>query len=161
MKRWLSVIVLLSLALSLSACSQDPYKSEAVAELAADANEYDLEIKEKMFVAQVNDVYLNPKEYAGKTIKLEGMFASFPYEPTGSTVRIVFRYGPGCCGNDGTVGFEVTWSEDVGIASPEENAWVEAIGVLEEYEELGATYLRLNLTSLHVKEQRGAEVVLQ
>jgi len=40
MKRWLSVIVLLSLALSLSACSQDSYKLQAIAELAADVIEY-------------------------------------------------------------------------------------------------------------------------
>jgi uncharacterized membrane protein YcgQ (UPF0703/DUF1980 family) len=33
-----------------------------------------VEIQEKMFIAQTNDIYLNPEDYIGKTIKLEGLF---------------------------------------------------------------------------------------
>ncbi|MDR0455596.1 MAG: hypothetical protein LBH20_02800, partial [Treponema sp.] len=52
-----------------------------------------VEIGEKMFIAQVNDIYLNAKDYMGKTIKLEGMFkCEDPY-------NFVVRYGfGGCCG---------------------------------------------------------------
>jgi uncharacterized membrane protein YcgQ (UPF0703/DUF1980 family) len=117
-----------------------------------------VEIKEKMFVAQTNDVYLNPDEYLGRTIKLEGMFGldSEMLPP----IYYVFRYGPGCCGYDANAGFEVVW-KDGKAAYPDENDWVEAAGVLESYEDDGEPYLRLALTSLTVKAERGLEQVEQ
>ncbi|MDR2071656.1 MAG: hypothetical protein LBP81_09610 [Treponema sp.] len=121
------------------------------------------EIKEKMFIAQTNDVYLNPEDYMGKTIKLEGLFKSYAVEAYGTSYCFVIRYGPGCCGNDGSAGFEVAW--DGGSVSenpyPEEDAWVEATGILKSYEEDGFPYLYLALSALNVKEDRGAEFVSQ
>jgi uncharacterized membrane protein YcgQ (UPF0703/DUF1980 family) len=120
-----------------------------------------IEIKEKMFIAQTNDVYLNPEDYLGKTIKLEGLFKSeIGYE---NSYCFVIRYGPGCCGYDGNAGFEVAWdnpSPDQGIY-PEEDAWVEAMGTLKSYDENGFPYLYLSLASMTVKETRGAEFVSQ
>jgi hypothetical protein len=120
-----------------------------------------IEIKEKMFIAQTNDVYLNPEDYLGKTIKLEGLFKSeIGYE---NTYCFVIRYGPGCCGYDGNAGFEVAWdnpSPDQGTY-PEEDAWVEAMGTLKSYDENGFPYLYLSLASMTVKENRGAEFVSQ
>jgi uncharacterized membrane protein YcgQ (UPF0703/DUF1980 family) len=124
-----------------------------------------VEIKEKMFIAQTNDVYLNPEDYMGKTIKLEGLFKSYDSTDYGVSYSFVIRYGPGCCGNDGTAGFEVAWdsrSQDGDdVPYPEEDAWVEAAGVLKSYEEDGFPYLYLSLSSLTVKEERGAEFVAQ
>jgi uncharacterized membrane protein YcgQ (UPF0703/DUF1980 family) len=117
-----------------------------------------VEIKEKMFVSQTNDVYINPDEYLGRTIKLEGMFA-FDNEMS-PPVRYVFRYGPGCCGYDATAGFEVVWKDEK-TAYPNENDWVEATGILENYDDDGEPYLRLALTSLTVKAERGLERVEQ
>jgi uncharacterized membrane protein YcgQ (UPF0703/DUF1980 family) len=117
-----------------------------------------VEIKEKMFVAQTNDVYINPDEYLGRTIKLEGMFGlDLEMSPP---VYYVFRYGPGCCGYDANAGFEVVWKDEK-TAYPNENDWVEAAGVLENYEDDGEPYLRLALTSLVVKAERGLETVEQ
>lgn len=130
-----------------------------------------VEIKEKMFIAQTNDVYLNPEDYMGKTIKLEGLFKSYESTDYGASYCFVIRYGPGCCGNDGSAGFEVAWdtsldqSQDGESAPespyPEEDAWVEAEGVLKSYDEDGFPYLYLALSSLTVKEERGAEFVSQ
>jgi uncharacterized membrane protein YcgQ (UPF0703/DUF1980 family) len=127
-----------------------------------------VEIKEKMFIAQTNDVYLNPEDYIGKTIKLEGLFKSYDSTDYGASYCFVIRYGPGCCGNDGSAGFEVAWEspsrdEDSAPESsyPEEDAWVEAAGVLKSYEEDGFPYLYLALSSLTVKQERGAEFVSQ
>ena len=138
-----------------------------------------IEIKEKMFIAQTNDVYVNADEYLGKTIKLEGLFRSLTYEDTGTTYHFVLRLGPGCCGNDGNAGFEVSWEPlDVlsGMAAraqqkpplllrthayPNEDDWVEAVGTLKAYEEDGYPYLYIDLTSLTVLEERGAEFVTQ
>jgi len=114
-----------------------------------------IEIKENLFIAQTNDIYLNTEDYLGKTIKYEGLFKYFPSEDEVNTYYYVIRYGPGCCGYDSTAGFEVIWNGEY----PEQDEWVEAIGVLETYEENGRPYLRLQLTSLTVLEERGVEYV--
>jgi zinc transport system permease protein len=136
-----------------------------------------VEIKEKMFIAQTNDVYLNPEDYLGKTIKLEGIFISTRYEGKENPYCFVLRYGPGCCGSDGNAGFEVAWETQpepparsaAGRGSlpatektyPEMDAWVEATGTLKTYEEDGYPYLYLSLASLKVLDNRGAEFVTQ
>jgi zinc transport system permease protein len=118
-----------------------------------------VEIKEKMFIAQTNDVYLNPEDYLGKTIKLEGLFKAEQYGD--QSYCFVIRYGPGCCGNDGNAGFEVAWDNQAAGAYPAIDEWVEASGVLRTYEEDGYPYLYLALSSLDVLDARGAEFVTQ
>lgn len=114
-----------------------------------------VEISERLFVSQTNDIYLNTADYLGRTIKYEGLFKTIDWE--GSLYYYVIRYGPGCCGNDGEVGFEVVWDGEG--EWPNEDDWCEVVGVLEEYEENGTKYLRLVLTSLNVLDERGAESV--
>jgi zinc transport system permease protein len=119
-----------------------------------------IEIKEKMFLAQTNDVYLNPNDYLGKTIKVEGLFKR--EQLAGSEHCFVLRYGPGCCGSDGNAGFEVAWNRPVPPESlPPADEWVEAVGVLSTYRENGYPYLYLALTKLSVMDFRGAEFVTQ
>ena len=115
------------------------------------------EIREKMFVAQSNDIYLNAPDYLGKTIKYEGLFKTLYVEQEDMTVYYVIRYGPGCCGYDSECGFEVRWDQEY----PADDEWVEVTGVLEEYEYNGNKYLYLNVTSMKVLEERGAEYVVQ
>jgi zinc transport system permease protein len=119
-----------------------------------------IEIREKMFIAQTNDVYLNPEDYLGKTIKLEGLFKQEQYEENYPAYCFVLRYGPGCCGSDGNAGFEVAWDK-VDKSYPNDEDWVEAVGVLKTYEEDGYPYLYLALSSLTVLDERGAEFVTQ
>jgi len=114
-----------------------------------------VEISEKLFIAQTNDIYINPGDYLGKTIKYEGIFKSYYWGEADKTYYYVIRYGPGCCGYDGEAGFEVTWDGQ----RPGEDDWCEAAGVLEVYEENGLQYLRLSLDSLTVMDERGAEFV--
>ena len=118
-----------------------------------------IEIKEKMFIAQTNDIYLNAEDYLSKTIKLEGLFKAqyYDYGDQGTNYYFVMRYGPGCCGNDGMAGFEVAWDGTF----PKEDDWVEAVGKLSAYQEDGYSYLYLALSSLEVLENRGAEFVIQ
>jgi uncharacterized membrane protein YcgQ (UPF0703/DUF1980 family) len=119
-----------------------------------------VEIKEKMFIAQVNDVYLNADDYMGKTIKLEGIFKQD--EGYDKSYFFVIRYGPGCCGFDGTAGFEVVWANEKAGHYPAVDSWVEAAGVLKSYkEDEYMQYLYLDLASLNVLSKRGAETVLQ
>jgi uncharacterized membrane protein YcgQ (UPF0703/DUF1980 family) len=118
-----------------------------------------VEIGEKMFISQVNDVYLNADDYLGKTIKLEGIFKQEQgYE---KSYCFVLRYGPGCCGADGNVGFEIAWDNGKAQSYPAVDSWVEATGVLKTYEEDFNQYLYLDLFSLNVLSRRGAEMVSQ
>lgn len=116
-----------------------------------------IEIKEKLFIAQTNDVYFNTEDYLGKTFIYEGIFSAYEDPATGNTYYSVIRYGPGCCGIDANAGFEVVWDKEY----PEVDEWVEVVGVLEEYEENGQTYIHLVLSSLEVLEERGKEYVSQ
>ncbi len=117
-----------------------------------------VEIREKMFIAQTNDIYINKDDYLGKTIKYEGIFDQSTWRNNGKTYSFVIRFGPGCCpGDNSAAGFEVLWDK----AYPKKNDWVEAVGVLEEYDDAGIPSLRLALTSLKVLTKRGKEKVTQ
>lgn len=152
----------------------DEQGAAKLAQKRAAPEKIDLEIREKLFIAQTNDVYLNPEDYMGKTIKLEGLFKVERYAGEEKQYCFVLRYGPGCCGNDGSAGFEVAWGRPQpypgpgsvktlppGPLFPQRDAWVEAVGVLDTYEEDGYPYLYLDLFSLTEKEERGAEFVSQ
>ncbi|MCL1795255.1 MAG: hypothetical protein FWG37_00040 [Clostridia bacterium] len=121
----------------------------------------DVTIGEKMFISQTDDIYYNANDFLGKTIKLEGMFFDLAFYPSDPPFYTVIRNGPGCCGNDGSIGFEVRFDEKAGISAPNNNDWVEAIGILEEYEIYEQKFLRLNLIGLKVLDVRGLETVLQ
>lgn len=158
-----SILLILSCILLLSGCGKAAAmdtdietESESLAPetLSGDVDDV-IEITENLFIAQTNDIYINTEDYLGKTIQYEGIFMSDYWEETGTTYFYVIRYGPGCCGYDSNAGFEVAWDGEY----PEENDWVEAIGVLEMYEENGYEYLRLQLTSLTVLDERGEEYV--
>jgi uncharacterized membrane protein YcgQ (UPF0703/DUF1980 family) len=128
---------------------------------SVDAENDVFEVREKMFIAQTNDVYLNPDEYLGRVIRLEGLFGIVAEEEP--PCYYVYRYGPGCCAFDSNAGFEVAWADSGASREkyPNEDDWVEATGVLEQYEYDGESYLRLALKSLMVKAERGLERVDQ
>jgi zinc transport system permease protein len=121
-----------------------------------------VEIREKMFIEQINDIYRNPEDYMGNIIKLEGLFVSEQYGEN-EPYCFVIRYGPGCCGTDGNAGFEVAWAKQDGAGKeyPGNDDWVEAVGILQAYEEDGYPYLYLALSELNVLDERGAEYVTQ
>ena len=147
-------IVVIAFIAMTAACGQTESQEKIV------SDKPNVEIKEKMFIAQVNDVYLNQDEYLGKAVKLEGLFKRDQY--IGADYCFVLRYGPGCCGNDGFAGFEVAWNNADGAASwPADDAWVEANGVFASYEEDDFAHLYIELKSLNVLEKRGAEYVTQ
>ncbi|QOX63873.1 hypothetical protein FRZ06_11280 [Anoxybacterium hadale] len=118
----------------------------------------DVDITEKMYVAYINEIYVNTPDYIGQNIRIQGMFQAYTDETTGLTYYYVYRVGPGCCGNDGSMcGFEFTWNGDL----PKDNDWIEVIGSLRTYEDDGWSYLTLDASSVTVMKERGAENVLQ
>lgn len=125
-------------------------------------NDEIFEIRERMFLGQVNDIYLNSQDYLGRKIKLEGIFMDGVDEITNEPFYFVIRYGPGgCCGIDGLVGFEVAWAEDNNQVYPESEEWVEAMGELKTYVMDGYELLYLDLHSLTVLDVRGKEFISQ
>ena len=116
-----------------------------------------VEITERMFRTQIEEIYLNSDDYLGKTIRLEGIFVGFLWNQSYS--YFVYRFAAGgCCGTD-QVGFEVKWPESLREPIPENNSWVQATGVLNYGVEETFVYLYLELTSLDVLTTRGMESV--
>jgi len=151
------IIALIILAASISFFTAGCVKKNGASEFADI-----VEIKEKMFIAQVNDIYNNAEDYLGKTIKLEGILKKEQYYQDEGPYCFVIRYGPGCCGYDGNVGFEIRWDKERTQQYPDAESWVEAAGVLKSYEEDGyMQYLYLDLSSLNILRKRGSEVVVQ
>ena len=115
-----------------------------------------LEIKEKMFLTQINDIYFNFERYKEKTIVVEGMFTYLVSYLDDSEFPAVYRRGPGCCGNDGWGGFMLDWKGTY----PEKEAWIKVVGkpIIKDYK--GYQDLYLKVLSLEVKNERGLEFVM-
>ena len=172
MKKLFSLFVIFILLIFLCACGAD-IKDEAggiekaengssnIDKAEDKSNSIDqtgdvVNITEKMFVTYINEIYVNTQDYIGKTIKIEGMYTAEEYN--GNTYCYVYRKGPGCCGNDGSMcGFEFTYNGDM----PEDNDWIEVIGTLRTYDEDGRTFLTLDAVKVTVMAKRGAETVVQ
>ncbi|MDR0663366.1 MAG: hypothetical protein LBF80_04720, partial [Spirochaetaceae bacterium] len=108
------VLFVVLLTLSIPACKHKTVQTETAGasdRLTEASDKPTLEIKEKLFIAQTNEVYLNPEDYMGRRIKLEGLFKTDTYTGSAEIYRFVLRYGPGCCGYDGSAGFEVCWPD--------------------------------------------------
>jgi len=152
-------------AASTSAASDSPQAEDAsqsspvaqvVTQGAASSSQDVIELTEKMYVTYINEIYTNYDDYIGRTIKLQGMFSSDYYEANKTTYYYVYRVGPGCCGNDGSMcGFEFTWDGEM----PQDNDWIEVIGTLNKYDLDGQTYLTLKASSVTKMAVRGAENV--
>jgi len=115
-----------------------------------------IEISERFFINDINNIIFNRNDYLGRTIQYEGIFDTIAVSAF-TEVHLVYRYVPGCCGPEGIAGFLV----DLGDFAPlSGNAWAEVVGVLEEFEDHnGNTNIRLALTSLTEMDTRGAEFV--
>ncbi|MDY5730380.1 MAG: hypothetical protein SPL05_02415 [Eubacteriales bacterium] len=118
-----------------------------------------LDIREKMFLTQIYDIYFNYEEYKQKPIALEGMF-----DKVGNIVGVednrnmVYRRSPGCCGNDGFDGFVINYNGDL----PKENDWVKVYGIVcmgSETDPIQGIYL--DVVGIEVLPTRGEEFVAQ
>ncbi len=116
-----------------------------------------LEISEKMFLTQITDIYLNFDEYRDLTIVVEGMYTLFMNQEGVADTPVVYRRGPGCCGNDGWGGFLLHYDGEY----PEDNAWIRVTGTPELVEREYWSDLYLNVTEMEVLETRGEEFVMQ
>jgi len=116
-----------------------------------------LNVGEKMFVGQMNDIYANTDDYLGRTIRYEGYFTYFENPETGDRYDMVVRNGPGCCGYDSLVGFEVDWDGTL----PNNDDWCVVQGEVDVYEEDGWDYIIIRADELEVLPVRGNDTVTQ
>ncbi len=117
-----------------------------------------VEIREKMFIAQIEDIYYNIEDFKDKYIKVEGMYSVIePEEGDMEKVHFVYRNAPGCCGNDGWAGFVLNYDGEY----PNANDWIQVIGTPEIVKNGTYEDLYLNVISIEVMDERGAEFVNQ
>ena len=116
-----------------------------------------VEIDEKMFITQTDDIYINQDEYLGQTVHYEGLFEIYPPEDGFPAQYYVIRRAPGCCGDDGKAGFEILWDGEL----PLDNDWVEITGTIQLYSDEGYERLVVKATALTVLPTRGQEFVTQ
>ncbi|MBR0413596.1 MAG: hypothetical protein IJI67_00830 [Clostridia bacterium] len=169
MKKILCVLLAALMLLGFCGCGNSKKEAETTTTAPA-AAKAEIIFKEANYVTLINDVYNNPNNYLGKVVQIDGMYTSETYN--GKTYYYVYRQGPGCCGNDGSMcGFEFTsgngtypdytpQKDDPPAAHP----WIKVVGTLEQYyedqngQQAGPFYTLSNAT-YEVMTTRGAEVV--
>lgn len=115
-------------------------------------------INEKVFITQINDIYLNFEDYKDKTVIVEGMYSVFESTVSDAVAPVVYRNGPGCCNNDGWAGFLLKYDGKL----PKENDWIKVTGTpFLDNTEHGYTNLYLNVSNIEIMKERGSELVLQ
>jgi len=114
-----------------------------------------IEIGERHFVNQVDEIFLNSSQYLGRTIRYAGMFRTFNWPATGEEFYFVIRYTFGCCGEE-PIGFELNPD---GLDLLPNGTWVEITGVLERYEDAEFSSLLLRVVSMVELDEPGAEFV--
>lgn len=114
-----------------------------------------IELKDRFYVAYINDIFMNQDDYIGRTLRIQGAYTKMTYDFGAGrhTVNYVYRNGPGCCGSDGAMcGFEFINSQAVPL---KENDWIEVTRTLRTYEDKGITFLHLAGCSVKVLPERG------
>ncbi|MHC1750094.1 MAG: hypothetical protein AB9856_17630 [Cellulosilyticaceae bacterium] len=114
-------------------------------------------IGEKMFLTQINDIYFSFDQYKDKTIVVEGMYSVFSSSNESKKASVVYRNGPGCCGNDGWGGFLLKYDGEL----PNENDWIKVTGTPELVIDGPYQDLYLNVSNIEVMKERGEEFVTQ
>ena len=147
------LVLMLAVLLLLSACAE-----ENGANIEDDAGiSVDLQITERFFVAQTNEIYGNPDRYLGSTIRIEGLFLATTFMD--EDFHYVIRFTEGCCTATEPIGFELYLGD---FAPPVNDAWVDVIGVLGRHvDDRNFEVLRLEVISLTETTERGAEFVSQ
>lgn len=121
----------------------------------------DLVIKEKYYDTTINDIYVNPEDYMGQNIEIEGMYLlSSPSSP----YTFVGRYSlsnlcPSC-----PTGFSVLEYQTDGKIDAEfknEETWIKVIGTLERGvdDETDEEYYYIKAVNLEIMNEKGNDTV--
>lgn len=116
-----------------------------------ESNKADIVMQDNYFITQINDIYINPDQYLGKTIEIEGFPMSY------LQYKFVGRYGPGCCANDGYAYLEYEYSEQLELV--DEKDWIKVKGTIEKGNDNGQPYIYIKATSVEKMDTRGNDTV--
>jgi len=108
-------------------------------------------LKDRLFIQQINDIYLNPKSYEDKTIQIEGFFGTY-VDDNKIQRYVVFRKTAGCCENDGSAGFEFVYKKGKIDFKPDE--WIFVEGIVKENSGKASSEIYLEAISV-VKKDKG------
>ena len=127
------IILLLVIVCLVSGCTPRVEKKESIYEKTEDENGEKVTtkievIKDNVFIAYTNDMFVNPESYKDKHIQIEGLLYSDFWNGTNADHTYVIRKTPGCCGDDGLAGIEISYLGEL----PPYESWVIARGVWKE-----------------------------
>ena len=155
------LIAILALCLICASAAGCTDKGAALAENGASAPtgseaqpaiDVDLtELGYTMAYGVLNDILSNPDGYLGKSIKMQGLYASSYFAATGQYYHfVVIDDVTNCCQQ----GLEFLWDGDHAYPDdyPEQKDTIEVRGVIGKYDELGKTYYYLAVDELSIAE---------
>lgn len=112
-------------------------------------------IGEKMYLTQINDIFMNFENYKNRIVVVEGVYTLFYNDDGVKNIPAVYRRGPGCCGNDGWGGFLLKYDGKL----PRDNDWIRVTGTPEIVDKGAFQDLYLNVSEIKILKKRGAEFV--
>ena len=123
----------------------------------ADSKDGIINISDGIFLALVNDIYVNKDEYVGKKVRISGQNVRFEDKDTGEVIYAILREGPGCCYNDSVIGFEYITDGKY----PEKDKWYEMIGevIIDKYKT--GKVVKLKLIEIKEIEPKGKLIHFQ
>ena len=139
MKKLLIALITVLFLLILAGCTSTSYETEV--------------ITDRFFVRQISDIIRELDRWEGRSIQLDGSFRHINL-PTGEVGYFVIRYASDGCCDIFTVGLEVCFN-NLDIEPFQENAWVQAIGVLEVRDSWRQNQPTLVLTSIEELAAQG------
>lgn len=166
LKTTLIIVIIITCSLTLFSCGPSTSsekgltkKQESYSKVGANSKG-ELEIKEKVFITQINDMYYNFNDYKDIIVRVEGMFSKYESPDGENTYPLVYRRGPGCCGNDGWGGFLLDFDKKK-IPELKENDWIIVKGRPFMKNLGGLDTLFLKVSDIKVSTRRGKEQVTQ
>ncbi len=151
----LYLLILTSSFLFISCGDSDKKDASSEVNVKNEEKKEIFEVKDNYFMAQVNDMYLNIDDYKDKIIRVEGIYANFTPEGEDEAIQMVYRNGPGCCGDDGWSGFYLEYDGK----KPKEEEWILVEGIPKMVDKGDFEDLYLEVIKLEVKKERGQEFV--
>jgi hypothetical protein len=107
------------------------------------------DLSSTMVFAEVSNIMYFPEEYIGKTVKINGLYNSWYFEPTDTYYsHVIIEDALACCssGLEFTLGENYAFPEDY----PQNDTRIEITGVFDSYDELGLTYYHIKADSMTV-----------
>jgi uncharacterized membrane protein YcgQ (UPF0703/DUF1980 family) len=117
-----------------------------------ESKKINVKLTDNFFNGMVNEIFVNCKNYEGKTIGYEG----FAYLDEDNVFGVLRKFY--CCGTDSYfVGFECELDGE----KPKNDTWVRIEGIIKVRETQNGSVPYVKITNLEVTKERGQEMVYQ